>query len=348
MLSLFPSLASTKKSSRLKNQKLIGVGYTLFRQEVLDNRVAASLGPVLMTLPTRLASIGWLSLVLVMMMIADVFFASYSEKVLVPGYVDVRPGVVTILTRKSGVVIEQRVHVGLRVKKGQVLAVIQTGFEQMKKTEQGVLDTYAQLQRNMRKDVVKKQQAMRQYIHLANQHFLSKKELAQFKKELVEAKQQLASLTLQRMSLKLAHQYTVVASIDGVVSHVMAARGQFVRDDQVLVKLLPEKVTWYAALLVPVSAIRFVQLHQLIQLRYEAYPFLHYGSELGKITAVSPVVSGDSERERPIQLKQPIYEVEASFVGTDVKAFKRYQGMTFQAVLSGERKPLWRRLMHVM
>lgn len=315
----------------------------IFRKEVLEQRLTSNLGPVLITLPIRLEYLSWLFLLVVFGLTLYLVFAKYSDTVLIPGFVDVEPGITQVFPLKPGVILKRLVKVGEEVKRGQTLMIIETGHAQFSKSQTSVLKKLKQLEQAMKQDIQEKKVKLHELRRLVTQHYLSKMEWITFKKGLHETQQQLAELSLRRMNLTLNRQYKIVAPIDAKVMEVTGSNGKIIQINESLIKLMPLNATWAVTLLAPISAIRFLKVNQAIELRYDAYPYLEYGTSPALIREVSPVLSIKNNATVPVQMKQPFYQVQTTLLA---KTQKLYHGMTLQAVINTEARPLWRRLLH--
>ncbi|HKW82988.1 MAG TPA: HlyD family efflux transporter periplasmic adaptor subunit, partial [Burkholderiaceae bacterium] len=77
-----------------------------------------------------------------------------------------------------------------------------------------------------------------------------------------------------------ARQRLVVrAPQDGVVTAVLADTGQAVTPGVALASLLPGDARLQAHLFAPSSAVGFVRAHQVVQLRYQAFPYQKFGHQ---------------------------------------------------------------------
>lgn len=308
---------------------------SLFRREVIAARSLQALGPLFMNVPVRMVWIGWGAVFFCMLLGTYLAMASFSEKVIVPGYVDVKPGVVQIYPKRSGIVLKSMVKIGQHVKKGEVLFVIKTGFDQLQKQESKTLQTFEYLEKSMLRDVERKKQHLTRLKQLALNHHISIWEYEQQKRVLLNAIQQAVEIGERRIQVKLDHAYVLLAPIDGKVSDLPVSMGTFVKGDKPLLKLIPNHATWIATLLVPVQFIRFVHPHAQVTLRYDAYPYIRYGTNEGRIEAFSQTIGLAGDQQHPIATQSPYYQVEVALLNP----WKHLrQGMTLSAVLMGEKR----------
>lgn len=317
----------------------------MFRKEVYAQRITSQLGPVLISMPGKSLVFYWSGLLFLSGLVIYLACASYADKAYVSGYLDLAPGVATVFSLQAGTVSSCLTKVGAHVKQGETMLTLQTGHPQSKPTTSKVLLKLSELQKGLQKEIQAKSLKLKQLSELASKHYVSKNELENFEKSLQQSKQQLADLEIQKSNLQLTQFEKMTAPMDGVVDDILVHEGQQVTSNQILAKILPEKSRWFITLLIPIRELRFVRLKQLIQIRYDAYPYLRYGSQTAVIRRISRGVAFSHEREMPINIKEPFYRVEAALSGNYFDQVKiPFYGMTVQAVLSSDRRTLWQRL----
>jgi membrane fusion protein len=233
------------------------------------------------------------------------------------------------------------------------------------------------------------QQAQTQYEALHNQNFVSAAQVRSKAEEVLNVKAQLQSLARQRASRQreisalqaqrselplraqtaqgeidrdlatLAQQtaesearqrIVVRAPQDGVVSAVLAEPGQTVTPSVSLASLLPADAKLQAQLFAPSSAIGFVRADQIVQLRYQAFPYQKFGHQAGRVVQVSrsPLQSAElSGLSLPSTLgtgTEPLYRITVTLDRQDVAAYGHAQplspGMQLEADVLLDRRRL--------
>jgi membrane fusion protein len=81
----------------------------------------------------------------------------------------------------------------------------------------------------------------------------------------------------------------------GTISTVLAEVGQSASPASALATLLPQGALMQVQLYAPSSAVGFVQVGQVVRLRYEAFPYQKYGQQPGRVVQVSrtPLASAE-------------------------------------------------------
>jgi membrane fusion protein len=233
------------------------------------------------------------------------------------------------------------------------------------------------------------EQAQTQYESLRNQNFVSSAQVRSKAEEVLNVRAQLQSLdrqratrlreiaTLQAQQRELplraqtaqgeidrdlaafaqqtaeseARQRVVVrAPQDGVVSAVLAGPGQTVTPAVALATLLPADAKLQAQLFAPSSAIGFVRPDQIVQLRYQAFPYQKFGHQSGQVVQVSrsPLqaaeLAGLSLPSNLSASNEPLYRITVSLDRQDVAAYGRAQplspGMQLEADVLLDRRRL--------
>lgn len=160
--------------------------------------------------------------------------------------------------------------------------------------------------------------------------------------ELSELSQQMAQWQSQQAQV-------IKAAQAGIVSNLRARVGQQVTSSQQapLLTLNPEQATLSVQLLVPARAAGFVQIGQVLDIRYDAFPYQKFGLYRGRVTQVSDTVLLPGELQQvPVPVAEPVYLITAQLDSPKVMAFGRdfalKSGMTLSADIRLEERRLLR------
>ncbi len=96
----------------------------LFRQEALDARGTSLLGSIVLAPRLSLWGLSLLAAVLGSLVLAFLYYGSYTRRTAISGQLVPTTGVIRVLTPQAGVVLDKRVVEGQRVQKGDVLYVL--------------------------------------------------------------------------------------------------------------------------------------------------------------------------------------------------------------------------------
>jgi membrane fusion protein len=126
----------------------------------------------------------------------------------------------------------------------------------------------------------------------------------------------------QERNEHLSKRVQLVAPIDGFVTQVAATVGQVVRPEVPVLTIVPSGGVTEVLLLVPSRSIGFVRLGQRVSVRYQAYPYEHYGRHWGVVKEVAQAALPPQEVVQQIRVDEPVYTVRVSLP----TSFLEYQG----------------------
>jgi membrane fusion protein len=98
----------------------------LFRDEVFEAKKDTWLGQVVLIRPISFALLAGFATLLATGILLALFFAEYTRKAKVPGYIVPADGLIKIAPQQAGVITALKVKEGDEVRKGEVLAIINT------------------------------------------------------------------------------------------------------------------------------------------------------------------------------------------------------------------------------
>jgi len=165
-----------------------------------------------------------------------------------------------------------------------------------------------------------------------------------------EIDRDLAALAQQTAENEARQRIVVRAPQDGVVSGVLAAPGQNVTPAVALASLLPSDAKLQAHLFAPSSAVGFVRPDQVVQLRYQAFPYQKFGHQAGAVAQVSrsPLQSTElTGLPLPASMSasgEPLYRITVTLNQQSVAAYGQAQplspGMQLEADVLLDRRRL--------
>ncbi len=118
------------------------------------------------------------------------------------------------------------------------------------------------------------------------------------------------SLNKQLRSVEHSRGHIVVATIDGVISSILASKGNQLATGAPLVVITPEDTNLHARLLVPSRAAGLISIGQSAKIQYDAFPFQRFGIFTGTITSVSQSIVTPGEVVTPIPINESYYTVD--------------------------------------
>lgn len=126
----------------------------------------------------------------------------------------------------------------------------------------------------------------------------------------------------------------VRAPEDGVITAVVAERGQPAIPSVALASLVPADARLQAHLFAPSSAVGFLHADQPVQLRYQAFPYQKFGHQVGQVLQVSRTplqaaeLAGLSLPARSADDREPLYRITVALDRQAVQAYGHAQALT--------------------
>lgn len=314
----------------------------LFRSEVLDKQRNKNYGMVSinMPLPYSVSVLGF-SFITVLVL----FFlikGEFSEKFIVTGYLESTKGIVRVYPSKNGVIIKKFVEQGMEVKKGDKLFLIDLSFEDHNH------DVLLQLQRRkalITTEIISKKRHLQDLKQLVDKKYIPSVTYANKQNELLELRRQKSAIDIDILNYKHQQSFTVYSPLDGIVSNLLYQEGQFSNVTKPLVKIVPKGSELRAELFIPAKQAGFLSHESNVIIRYDAYPYMRFGTARATINQISQSVLTDAEDDKPVRIGEPYYKVTAlldnQFVTIYGKQKSIRQGMTFSAVIVGTKRKMW-------
>ena len=156
----------------------------------------------------------------------------------------------------------------------------------------------------------------------------------------------------QSVEVKASDSSVIRASQPGVVSSVYAQTGQYIDTSKPLMTILPRNNVLIAQLYVPDRAIGFIEIGDVVLLRYQAYPYQKFGHAKARVSSIArtavaaqniPSIGTVSLQEQVNN--EPMYLVQVELSYQNIKAYGKYLplqvGMTLEADILQERRKLY-------
>ena len=122
-------------------------------------------------------------------------------------------------------------------------------------------------------------------------------------------------------------------------------QGQYTKSAKPLAQIIPVDTEFVAELFIPAKNAGFLNKNNQIFIRYDAYPYEHFGSYQAVIADVSQSIMTDDEEDKPLQIREPYYKVTAKLASQYVRVYgvnkKLQHGMTLSAVIAGSKRKVW-------
>jgi membrane fusion protein len=159
---------------------------------------------------------------------------------------------------------------------------------------------------------------------------------------MAELDERLSSIERSEVALRARRGYEVRAPISGRVVNVLRKVGDPAAPNDAAVTLIADDSTLVGRMLIPSSAIGFVEPKQIVRIRYDAFPHQHFGVQRAIVRDVArtPLFPGDTFG--PLRIAAPAYpatiELERQSIAVTARAIPLRSGMTFDADVVLERR----------
>lgn len=138
--------------------------------------------------------------------------------------------------------------------------------------------------------------------------------------------------------------YAITSPRAGVVNSVQVISGQAVDPQIPLMNIAStsEAPAPTAELFVPSRAVGFLELGQVVNLRFDAFPYQQFGGATGTISEISSDVFRPNEVNTATHLEEPVYRVLVSLKSDKIRAYGREyplrNGLSLTAEIVLERR----------
>lgn len=317
----------------------------LFRKEVIENKSHHFDDAVCINVPLQYQILVPVFLILIICIIIFLGFAQFTEKFIVSGYISSTKGVVRVYPSKNGVITQSQIIQGQHVRKGDKLFLIETADSLSKNNANSLLKQIKQRKAFVIKEINRKKKELNLLKGLLAKKYITQTVFNLKCEEIIKLKNDKIVLEIELIKHKQQKAYQIRAPIPGKITAVMYKQGQYIHTSKALVKILPEKDDLLAEIYIPVNSSGVISAGNKVLIRYDAYPYEHFGTYKAKIQDISQSILTDSEEEKPITIGAPYYKVTAvldkQFVTIYGKNRKIQDGMTFTAVIKGRKRAIW-------
>lgn len=318
----------------------------LFREDVLLSQRNRNYGSVSINMPPQYRR---LTLGFSLMMVCVLLFlwrGEFSEKYMVRGYLETMSGVTRIYPKKNGVVARSYIKQGDRVKKGEPLFLIDLLYQGLDLKEKNNALVYLKKRRALiASEIENKKGHLRDLEQLLLRKYISLLSYQEKKDELSTLEGEIMRIDMEIIHYKNEKSYEIRSPMDGIVSTIFYQEGQYTHVSKPIIKLLPLDSNLKVELFIPVKYSGFLHRSYPVIIRFDAYPYLHFGTSQARISQMSNSILRDEEEDKPISVGEPYYKVTALLDSQFIRVYgqdKRLkQGMTISAVIVGSKRRIW-------
>jgi len=157
-------------------------------------------------------------------------------------------------------------------------------------------------------------------------------------------KQSINQINQQIVETSSRRSYTINSPIDGIVANTLAKVGEIVSRGQSVITILPRDSVFQAEIYIPSNSIGFIKKGQRVSIRYNAFPYQHFGLYSGEIIAVSKATSQPVELKDNIKLEEAVFKATIELDSQQVRAagesYPLQVGMILDSTISLESRNL--------
>lgn len=150
-----------------------------------------------------------------------------------------------------------------------------------------------------------------------------------FAQQRAEMERSISSQEQELTEYQAKRSIVITAPKEGIATSILLEQGQVASMQTPLLSILPAGSELQAHLLVPSRSIGFIQKGQSVALRYQAFPYQRFGSQLGEISEISKTLIAANEADFPVKLEEPAYRVVVNLDQQNLLAYR--QQMPLQA-----------------
>ena len=175
--------------------------------------------------------------------------------------------------------------------------------------------------------------------------------VAQLRRLPLEHAERLADLGTRRAAIERAEvqirarrNFEVRAPASGRVVTVNRKVGDTASPSEFALTLIPDDSVLIGRLLIPTAAIGFVEAGQEVRMRYDAFPYQHFGVQRARLREVARSVLFDGDDYGPLRVTKPAYpatvDLLSQSIGADARDVPLQSGMLFSADIILERRSI--------
>lgn len=184
----------------------------------------------------------------------------------------------------------------------------------------------------------------------------SEVEISKLNNELIslpyEKQQQLSRLNIEisqllgnKVRIEENHELVLKSPVSGVVTSIKLHMGEFASQGDYLVSILPNNSELQAEIYVPTRAIGFIKQGDIVNFKFDAFPFQKFGITKGEISHISQNIVFAQETNHKLSFNEPVYKIKAKLHQQHIKAYGHntslIPGMLLQADIITDRRSLF-------
>lgn len=137
----------------------------------------------------------------------------------------------------------------------------------------------------------------------------------------VAIQRQISKLKEQLIELDNQYEFVKNAPESGVVTAIQPTVGTQIDTDTPILSIIPDNSPLEIELLLPTRSAGFVQLGDLVKIRFHAFPYQKFGLAHGKVINIDQALILPTDTILPIKIEEAIYRVRVSLNKQEISAY---------------------------
>ena len=161
---------------------------------------------------------------------------------------------------------------------------------------------------------------------------------------LADIESRLAAIERSEVQLRARRAFEVRSPVGGRVVSVRRKVGEAASPDDLALTIIPDHSILVGHLLIPTSAIGFVRPGEPVRVRYDAFPYQHFGVHRAVIRDVARSVLFSGDSYGPLRVTKPAYPATVALssqtIVADAREVPLQSGMLFSADIILEQRSI--------
>ncbi|MEZ8942295.1 HlyD family secretion protein [Vibrio alginolyticus] len=162
--------------------------------------------------------------------------------------------------------------------------------------------------------------------------------------KIIEISRNISSLNVQKLKLNSQYEFIKKAPEAGTVTAIQPTPGTQLNTNTPILSIIPYNSPLEIELLLPTRAAGFVQIDDLVKVRFDAFPYQKFGLLIGKVINIDKALILPSDKAVPLNIDEPMYRVRAKLEEQSISAYgKKFPlkvGMIAEADIILEQRSL--------
>ncbi|MFA0016719.1 HlyD family efflux transporter periplasmic adaptor subunit, partial [Vibrio lentus] len=137
----------------------------------------------------------------------------------------------------------------------------------------------------------------------------------------VAIQRQISKLKEQLIELDNQYEFVKNAPESGVVTAIQPTVGTQIDTDTPILSIIPDNSPLEIELLLPTRSAGFVQLGDLVKIRFHAFPYQKFGLAHGKVINIDQALILPTDTILPVKIEEAIYRVRVSLNKQEISAY---------------------------